>query len=514
MALLTPKAGLALGAVPDVHENTRIIAAVGIPHENANPRSDGWFVSDFLLFYRLLGGESRHQKWVMCTDPQRLVDDYEFYAHGNPFLPQKVVLDRSSIPSDITIESESTIKDKVLEYLDGICREAVKAGDPVLFLVFGHRNMETSAIALGRSGGKFIIQIFSNGDGSHKATAAVLTASGFGAEAASDSWVASNTATRYYGGIFASTIADVLCADDAPKGNDTTAEEPKSYHQFTDYINFRAKHISAEKNHQFQFSAQDDQWVVEYHRRTGIPAAKFQSKLNALPTRPANIDTSGYSNPASDGSQKELGIAPRPGDVKLGSGNYLELMNRTGASENFMKESIRVSALDYMCSQPGPETAANNKCHGLFRRILNHDALVEQEWNIAASILHYRLGVTLLVKQVVAHAAPRLPQMPADAFDNFDMFNRDKRNKEYIDALCLSILKLELIPQPGNPNVDGYPWHKPHTFIANCLCEAGVPMEEAKNRLESVKEDLDKCARVHATQLIRGMEDESQDKDG
>jgi hypothetical protein len=40
---------------PDVQKDTRIIAACGIPECDAAPQEDGWFLSDFFLFYQMLG---------------------------------------------------------------------------------------------------------------------------------------------------------------------------------------------------------------------------------------------------------------------------------------------------------------------------------------------------------------------------------------------------------------------------------------------------------------------------
>jgi hypothetical protein len=39
---------------PDVQKNTRIIAVCGIPDAKAAPHEDGWFFSDFFLFYQML----------------------------------------------------------------------------------------------------------------------------------------------------------------------------------------------------------------------------------------------------------------------------------------------------------------------------------------------------------------------------------------------------------------------------------------------------------------------------
>jgi hypothetical protein len=39
---------------PDIQEQTRIIAVCGIPGSDASPSEDGWFYSDFFLFFQML----------------------------------------------------------------------------------------------------------------------------------------------------------------------------------------------------------------------------------------------------------------------------------------------------------------------------------------------------------------------------------------------------------------------------------------------------------------------------
>jgi hypothetical protein len=39
---------------PDVQKNTRIVAVCSIPESDAAPDSDGWFFSDFFMFYQML----------------------------------------------------------------------------------------------------------------------------------------------------------------------------------------------------------------------------------------------------------------------------------------------------------------------------------------------------------------------------------------------------------------------------------------------------------------------------
>jgi hypothetical protein len=39
---------------PGIQKNARIIAVCGIPYNHASPQEDGWFISDFYLWFHLL----------------------------------------------------------------------------------------------------------------------------------------------------------------------------------------------------------------------------------------------------------------------------------------------------------------------------------------------------------------------------------------------------------------------------------------------------------------------------
>ena len=65
--------------VPDVNPNTRILAVCGITdhYDNASPKKDGWFYSDFYAFNYLLRGQGVSQTWVSSENPQNLVNKYK-----------------------------------------------------------------------------------------------------------------------------------------------------------------------------------------------------------------------------------------------------------------------------------------------------------------------------------------------------------------------------------------------------------------------------------------------------
>src|SRR4051812_12263252 len=87
--------------IPDIHEDTIILAVCGVPDlDEADPKDGGWFFSDFFAFNYLLKGLGTSQDWMACVHPQDLVGKYGEYLHGNPYSDRKVVLSQDILDKD------------------------------------------------------------------------------------------------------------------------------------------------------------------------------------------------------------------------------------------------------------------------------------------------------------------------------------------------------------------------------------------------------------------------------
>jgi hypothetical protein len=62
--------------LPCIHDNTIILAATHPNLTTANPKYNGWFVSDFYAFNILLKGLRESQTWLTAADPEKLVQRY------------------------------------------------------------------------------------------------------------------------------------------------------------------------------------------------------------------------------------------------------------------------------------------------------------------------------------------------------------------------------------------------------------------------------------------------------
>src|ERR1700761_8896149 len=83
--------------VPDIKPESIIVGVCGISDvDDATPKGDGWFVSDFYAFNYLLKDVGK-QFWVTALNAHEILDRFGSYLHGNPFEEHKVVLSKKLI---------------------------------------------------------------------------------------------------------------------------------------------------------------------------------------------------------------------------------------------------------------------------------------------------------------------------------------------------------------------------------------------------------------------------------
>ena len=174
---------------PDVQKNTRIVAVCAVSDfADAAPQQDGWFFSDFFLFYQMLGSRSAckfnvssllfllsfplidpntsvaelpNQLWLASCSPADLIRKYERYLHGpssGQAGDQRVVMNLEMLPKDEMSAGFRLIKPKdllerFLATLKSEVKEAAQTKQPVLVLIFGHGEVKTYGIQFGSSEG-------------------------------------------------------------------------------------------------------------------------------------------------------------------------------------------------------------------------------------------------------------------------------------------------------------------------------------------------------------------------
>ncbi|KAJ5827501.1 hypothetical protein N7447_004264 [Penicillium robsamsonii] len=128
--------------VPVVHENTIILGATHPTLSTANPKDDGWFISDFYAFNYLFEGLGMQQTWLTAVEPAKLVKEYGSFLHGNPYEERKICLSQELLDSDelspVTVVSPARMIDQFLIEARRASELAKRTSAPLLLLIFCH----------------------------------------------------------------------------------------------------------------------------------------------------------------------------------------------------------------------------------------------------------------------------------------------------------------------------------------------------------------------------------------
>ncbi|KAJ6094503.1 hypothetical protein N7467_002016 [Penicillium canescens] len=317
--------------LPCIHDNTIILAATHPNLSTANPKEDGWFVSDFYAFNILLKGLGGSQTWLTAADPEKLVQRYNSFLHGNPFQDRKVCLDREILRkkkiTEVAVVRSSDMIDRFLEKAKEASELAKRNRAPLLLLVFCHGlpNHHLLLDAGDQSRGLSIIRLkgvlepgtcvtlittacYSGGWAtSPDLNQTTITAAGDKElnEATSHSWSQSPSIGRFCGSVFASTMFKTLSSAASPlleaglasdlsqsqqslQPEDPNSVQTLTYNAFCESVwRTCANSVTRLWNSQnFNFSAKDDAWEYSWTGRTGFPLADFSERWNALKSIP------------------------------------------------------------------------------------------------------------------------------------------------------------------------------------------------------------------------------------
>lgn len=318
---------------PDITEKTRIVGVCGALHEDAHPKADGWFVSDYFAFWHLLSGTTEHQTWMHCLDLKTLIAENTRYLHGNPYKERKVVLDAEILDQALRSRHPPVpshpfgFRVKVIQTIREQCNLARLKKENVLILLFGHGHYTTHGIWLGGSQAtenpmanvlkldqlKEAIQdtvtkvtlltthCFSGGWTCNPVVnISAMTAAGGLQE--SVSWRKSGSSGRYCGSVFATAVIEKLTkyhdenrrlresSDVEDEEQEPTMEQEETYSAFSKSV-YQTLLEDVDRRgyeHEISFGAQDDAWEMCWRERTGIPLARFEQHWRCLETWPAD----------------------------------------------------------------------------------------------------------------------------------------------------------------------------------------------------------------------------------
>jgi hypothetical protein len=112
---------------------TYVVSVLG----SANFVDDDWFLADYCLLHKALGGTAKQEVWLTCSDICGFVKKYGPVRHGCPYhKPRRVVHDDSSDTFTQFVDP-SRLADKFIKCLQSTAHEAI-SGEQILVIMIGH----------------------------------------------------------------------------------------------------------------------------------------------------------------------------------------------------------------------------------------------------------------------------------------------------------------------------------------------------------------------------------------
>ena len=114
-------------------DKTYVISVLG----SANLVDDDWFLADYCLLHKALGGTAKQEVWLTCADICGFVKKRGPVLHGCPYRkPRRVVHDDSSDTFTQFVDP-SRLADKFIQCLQSTAQEAT-SGEQILIVMIGH----------------------------------------------------------------------------------------------------------------------------------------------------------------------------------------------------------------------------------------------------------------------------------------------------------------------------------------------------------------------------------------
>lgn len=298
----------------------------------ASPLEDGWFFSDYFMFYHLFHGLGRWKK-VLC------------YVSGNWL--------------SLIFE-----------------QEPANAGSCVNLLEIWSKNTELMVTAKGK----------------RKLNISALTAAG--PDVQSWSWPSSIGGGRYHGSVYATAVREAFIKMEDenvtqfhphPSGQELAGELQSSSHaEFTRVIHSTLLNDVDQEGdrHGIQFSAKDDMWEQEWRQRSGFPLSTFKSRWDGLPRMP--IQDISSLRPGRRGTSK-AGLTSM--EMKTQSYGLHSKFNRRQAIT-----AIKDLAYGYLNSFPLSDNSSTDRtCNGDARALLESEKFPSWKLEGLQAALQYRM---------------------------------------------------------------------------------------------------------------------------
>ncbi|KAI9764157.1 MAG: hypothetical protein M1840_008639 [Geoglossum simile] len=454
-----------LNDLPIVDSRTHIISLLGIT--DANPAGDGWFASDYCLFYHLFRGLGKSQTWVTCLDFVGEVTKHGDIIHRYPFQTRKVVCSQSlRLEQGLEVFSPDSLLGGFLSSLERICRNA-DADDRVLVMIFGHGSDDPQYVLTGT--GRLTIDDFiraiqpartetkdllvcllmtscySGGWITDSFNASVIAAADN--ETESDS-IRRSGSQNYRGSIFSLAVINELFKPETS----ISSAEPASFDTFTEGVEKKMEELFS-VGAKPRFAPQGGLWSASLESTTGTVRAMWQKRYDELPSVPPD--------PHPDNLDADTRLT---GNIQALSRIYLDL-------------------------RPGyDEKPSNMWIHGQISRA-HHGSLKPQDAVLLLRSLRYRIALALAAE----HFVSSLNLHPFPSFDFYDdrewKMARTSDSNEAARKAWKVIGEFDLFPGPECTKAPSQrPFPKPRLYLAAAFAAKGLDEMEVRRRVEEYLE--------------------------
>lgn len=542
--------------VPYIYENTIILAATHPSISSAHPLRDGWFISDFYAFNYLLKGQGQKQTWLTAADPEKLVQKYGPYLHGNPYEERKTCLDRDMLDQDqltpVTVVRSNEMIGRFLQEAKLASELAKRTEAPLLLLVFchglsnyhlclddGNRSKGLSILALKavlEPGARITLVTTACYSGGWATTPELNTtsltaASGFHTNSArglSNAWNPSLSIGRTCGSIFASTLFQTLSSATSPllearessNANDQPSLQPEepndqqtlSYNAFCQSVLDTCQNSVTRLGDMqyFTFSAQDDAWDYSWTGRTGIPLAYFERRWKQMKPYPytgpediralRNQDPRNATSTVSD--PNEVG-----GIRTTRDGEFIENMTALIAQCR-IKEMARM----FHATCPGDWTRGREVAWGGTLYGFYQLGIFPESEAMIYSTIRFRWEAALLADFLVAMHELPMPRNEICIMWDWQSWDVEFRVKTSMSKSEFN-QRWMAVALPFNDCFDfsrlpdqGPRFMRPFTYLVAALLEANKPEHETNSIINAIQEFMQNAQSFHRQRVFASSE--------
>ena len=114
-------------------DKTYVVSVLG----SANFEDDDWFLADYCLLHKALGGTAKQEVWLTCGDICGFVKKCGPVLHGCPYRKPRRVVHNDSSDGFTQFVDPSRLADKFIQCLQSTAQEA-SPGEQILIVMVGH----------------------------------------------------------------------------------------------------------------------------------------------------------------------------------------------------------------------------------------------------------------------------------------------------------------------------------------------------------------------------------------